>query len=346
LVEDGVAASPDGDGTNLTNIKQITGGSYHTCALANTGKVYCWGYDGYGELGNGSDETGDQVAPTLVEDGVATSPDGDGTNLTNIKQITGGDSHTCALANTGKVYCWGRDDDGELGNGSDETGDQVAPTLVEDGVAASPDSDGTNLTNIKQITGGGYHTCALANTGKVYCWGNDGNGRLGNGSDETGDQVAPTLVEDGVATSPDGDGTNLTNIKQITGGYFHTCALSNTGKVYCWGWDGYGELGNGSDETGDQVAPTLVEDGVAASPDGDGTNLTNIKQITGGSYHTCALANTGNGRSGGAHFGRRRRGDWLRHGRDESDEYQTDNGRISSHVRSFQHRQSLLLGKR
>jgi len=287
LVEDGVAASPDTDGTNLTNIKQITGGYYHTCALSNTGKVYCWGNDTDGQLGNGSDE------PTLVEDGVAAGSDSDGTNLTNIKQITGGIYHTCALSNTGKVYCWGWDDNGELGNGSDETGSQVAPTLVEDGVAASPDTDGTNLTNIKQITGGIYHTCALSNTGKVYCWGWDDNGQLGNGSDETGDQVAPTLVEDGVATSPDGDGTNLTNIKQITGGSYHTCALSNTGKVYCWGWDFYGQLGNGSDETGDQVAPTLVEDGVATSPDTDGTNLTNIKQITGGYYHTCALSNTG-----------------------------------------------------
>ncbi|MBT6443598.1 MAG: RCC1 repeat-containing protein, partial [Acidimicrobiaceae bacterium] len=122
-----------------------------------------------------------------------------------------------------------------------------------------------------QIAAGGSHTCALLNTGAVNCWGDNSFGRLGNGN--TTSSSAPVAVD----TFTDG----VTAVS-ITAGAYHTCALLNTGAVKCWGYNFYGQLGNGN--TTNSSAPVAV----AAFTDG----VTAVS-ITAGSEHTCAVLNTG-----------------------------------------------------
>jgi len=229
----------------------ITAGALHTCALLNTGAVNCWGYNSAGQLGDGS--TTNRLAPVAVNAftvGSATAV-----------SITAGYNHTCALLNTGAVNCWGYNGDGQLGNGS--TADSLVP------VAVSAFIGGVTAVS---ITAGGFHTCALLNTGAVNCWGYNGFGQLGNGS--SADSSAPVAVNAFTV----GSATAVS----ITAGYNHTCALLNTGAVNCWGYNGSGQLGDGTtNQSSAPVAVSAFTGGVTAV------------SITAGGSHTCALLNTG-----------------------------------------------------
>ena len=229
----------------------ITAGDSHTCALLNTGAVNCWGSNGDGQLGNNS--TTDSLVPVAV----AAFTDVSATAVS----ITAGDYHTCALLNTGAVNCWGYNGDGQLGNNT--TTDSSVPVAV----AAFTDVSATAVS----ITAGDSHTCALLNTGAVNCWGSNGDGQLGNGN--TTDSSVPVAV----AAFTDG----VTAVS-ITAGSYHTCAVLNTGAVNCWGYNGFGQLGNNTNT--DSSAP------VAVSTFTDGATAVSI---TAGAYHTCALLNTG-----------------------------------------------------
>jgi alpha-tubulin suppressor-like RCC1 family protein len=136
--------------------------------------------------------------------------------------------YTCAVSTTGAVYCWGWNNNGELGINS--TTESNVPVQVA-GVGGSG-----LLSGIASITAGGDHTCTLSTTGAVYCWG--GQGALGNNS--TTQSNVPVQVA-GVG----GSGL-LSGIAGIAGGWSHTCALSVTGRIDCWGYNPDGQLGNNS----------------------------------------------------------------------------------------------------
>ena len=246
----------------LTGITQIAAGGSHTCALTTSGSVKCWGYGASGQLGNNNDTTNQNTPVDVVATG------GSGT-LTNIIQITAGNTHTCALTTSGSVKCWGYGYYGQLGNGA--TANQNTPVDV-----VATGGTGT-LTDITQIAAGGYHTCALTTSGGAKCWGESFFGQLGN--NDTTNQNTPVNV---VATG--GTGT-LTDITQITAGGIHTCALTTSSGAKCWGSGLSGRLGNGA--TANQNTPVDV-----VATGGSGT-LTNVAQITAGSAHTCALTTSG-----------------------------------------------------
>ena len=265
----------DGSSTPLASISQISSGGEHTCALTTSGRVKCWGSGSYGQLGNDG-TTKDHPVDVVDEDG------GSGT-LANISQISAGNHHTCALTTSGGVKCWGLGSYGRLGN--DGTTNKDAPVVVVDG-----DGSSTHLANISQISSGSQHTCAVTSTGGVKCWGNGREGQLGN--DGITNKDAPVDVVDG-----DGSSTPLANISQISSGSEHTCALTTSRGVKCWGWGTYGRLGNDGTSTKDHPVDVVDEDG------GSGT-LANIVQISSGRFHTCALTSSGgvkcwgNGRKG------------------------------------------------
>ena len=257
----------DSDGEPLTGILQVESGETHACALTEEGEVLCWGNGADGRLGNdcGSSCTDQDQAVTVV------NRSGSGP-LAGIVQIDVGESHVCALSHRGEVLCWGSNQYGQLGNGRSGNNKSKDSPMV---VLKSSSTGSAPLTGIVQIATGKEHTCALTAKGDVLCWGNGADGRLGNGNAGVFAYPQDVLVED--------DGRVLTSIAQISAGGGHTCAVSKSGGVLCWGDGGSGQLGN--DERNDQDYPVNV-----ASGDGSVEPLINIVQVSAGNEHTCALS--------------------------------------------------------
>ncbi|MCU0652968.1 MAG: fibronectin type III domain-containing protein, partial [Candidatus Pacebacteria bacterium] len=283
----GAAASGDNDGTHLTNIKSLSGGTDGvTCAISNQKNIYCWGHNNFGQLGNNS--TDNSHISVRVAKGQAVEGDNNGTHLTNIASVGNGGNYVCAASASGNLYCWGRNAYGQLGDNS--TNDSLTPIRVLKGEAASGDNDGTYLTNIKSVAAGSNYVCAISNQNNVYCWGRNSNGQLGNGL--TDDSYVPVRVAYGESVTGDNDGEYLNNVLAITASSNYTCAASNAGNMYCWGYNGNGQLGDGS--TNRQVTPIRVLAGAAVGGDTSESYLANIKTVAASSNYTCAASNAGN----------------------------------------------------
>jgi len=224
-----------------STVTQVAAGRYHTCALTTMGGVKCWGDNSSGQLGNGT--TTPSATPTDVS-GL----------IVGVASITSGGSHTCALMAGGGVKCWGSNVNGQLGNGT--TSRSTVPVDV------------SGLTSgAASISAGTSHTCALTTGGGVKCWGANGQGRLGDGTmtDRT------TAVE----------ALGLTGgVAAISAGVSHTCALTVTGGVTCWGSNGNAQLGDGT--TTLRTSPTPVS-----------SLASGVASVSAGAYHTCAITVAG-----------------------------------------------------
>ena len=227
------------------SFSQFTSNGGYTCALTTTGQAYCWGLNNQGQLGNNS--TTNSRIPVAVQ-----MPAG-----VSFQSITAGSLHTCALTTTGQAYCWGLNNQGQLGNNS--TTNSRIPVAVQMPAGVS----------FQSITAGSLHTCALTTEGKAYCWGYSSSGQLGNNS--TTDSRIPVAVQMPAGVS----------FQSITAGSLHTCALTTEGKAYCWGYSSSGQLGNNS--TTDSRIPVAVQMPAGVS----------FQSITAGSLHTCALTTEG-----------------------------------------------------
>ena len=236
-------------------IKQISAGENHTCAIASDNRAYCWGSNKNGQLGNGS--TANSNVPVAVNtSGVLVGK--------TIKQISVEFSTSCVVASDNRAYCWGSNKNGQLGNGS--TADSRVPVAVNTyGVLVGK--------TIKEVATGGFHTCALDTSSKMYCWGLNSSGRLGGG-------LTSILSNVPVAVNMSGALAGKT-IKQMSTGYSSTCAIASDNRAYCWGSGNNGQLGNGS--TADSRVP------VAVNMSGTLAGKT-IKQILAGGDHGCVVA--------------------------------------------------------
>lgn len=194
----------------------ISAGEFHTCGLTTTGMAYCWGLNEYGILGSG-DSTNSSV-PAPVTGGLTFS------------SLTSGGYHNCALTAGGKAYCWGQNSVGELGNG--------AYTIS----SASPIAVVGDLT-FSALSAGRDFTCGVTVTGETYCWGLNIFGQLGTG-DAVGPEECPVYPHRGCSTRPVLVSGNL-RFAAISGGGNHTCGITESGVVYCWGLNDQGQLGNG-----------------------------------------------------------------------------------------------------
>lgn len=253
------------------NIVKIFVAQYHTCALSDDGNMYCWGYNYRGELGTGN--TTDSPVPVQVGGALA------GKTITD---IGGTNDASCAIA-SGKIYCWGVNNSGVTGLNT-TSGWTTTPTLVT--ASNTSTTLPTNYTATALSTSGsrGLVMCAIV-SGKAYCWGYNIIGSVGDNTSGTPNQykTVPTKVYDSGVLS----GKTVTTIS--TDGYLsataynHACVLAS-GAVYCWGDNGYGQLGDGSST--DRTTP------VAVSTSGvlNGKTVTDVKV---GLYHSCALANGG-----------------------------------------------------
>jgi alpha-tubulin suppressor-like RCC1 family protein len=244
----------------VTAVEEIGAGGFRSCALINNGQVKCWGYNNEGQIGDGT-HYNLRLTPVSVL-GIG----GTGV-LTNVTHISVGDTQACALISGGTVDCWGKNDVGQLGNGT--RNQTLTPTQVV-GVLG----DTGPLTGIIQISAGENHVCAVKQGGTIYCWGADDYGQLGNSASGTGTYSSyPVLV------------SGITNATQVSSGFLHACALLSDQSVKCWGYNGFGELGTGGRSNTSYPATVL---GVG----GSGT-LVNVTKISATNLNTCAVISGG-----------------------------------------------------
>lgn len=256
------------------NMSFIAAGSAHTCAISSEGKVYCWGYNSRGQLGVG--DRSDRSTPVLVS-GILSGK--------VITSIAAGDFHTCALDFDGVAYCWGSNGldssngtwSGQLGNNDSSHNDSLVPDDVFVGSGSV-----MNGKKIVAITAGHSHTCALDSGGVVYCWGDDGYGRLGNGSTNVNSQVPTKVDTTGVLS-----GKTVVSLMSSSGNADHTCVVASDGKAYCWGYNAIGQLGDTT--TTNRSSPVAV---LASSSDFYSNGKTVIS-IAAADTHTCAIMTGG-----------------------------------------------------
>ncbi|UTX51066.1 hypothetical protein KI440_02565 [Candidatus Saccharibacteria bacterium TM7i] len=225
-----------------------------TCAVSTTGRVYCWGFNGNGEIGDSSTTT--RTLPVSISSGEI--PDG-----AIVTQVSAMNGSVCVLTSQEKAYCWGANLEGRFGRGD--------TTASRTPVSVNSLYDKTRWPYLKNVSAGSTHACALTSDNRVYCWGNNGNGQLGDGT--TIQKSSPVAVSQGEI--PAG-----VTIRQLVTGVNYTCVLASDNKIYCWGYSNYGQLGDGT--TIQKSSPVAVSQGEI--PAG-----VTIRQLVAGSSHTCAL---------------------------------------------------------
>ena len=223
----------------------IAAGEYHACGIRTGGTLWCWGWNVFGQLGLGNQTNQDR--PQQV-----TTP-----APRRWASVTAGFGHTCATRTGGTLWCWGFNALGQLGLGNHT--DQDRPQQV-----TTPGRGGW-----ASVTAGGGHTCATRTGGTLWCWGFNVYGQLGIGN--TTGQDLPQQV-----TTPTPGGW-----ASVAAGDRHTCATLISGKLWCWGGNGYGQLGIGSD-----VEQDLPRQVTTPAPRG-------WASLTAGSFHTCATRTGG-----------------------------------------------------
>jgi alpha-tubulin suppressor-like RCC1 family protein len=238
----------------------ITAGGDRTCALTTAGALWCWGANGYGQLGDGT------TSPPAGNEPLPVQP------AARWRQVTAGLGHTCALTTAGALWCWGDNDAGQLGDGTNDTG--LPPRRVSDAPWKSVSAGWTSTCGVDGagalwcwgaefgggnrsdeprrigtgttwtgVSTGTSHACALRHDGSLWCWGSNVAGQLG------------TADEDPV-TAPVRARTDLTTTwTSVSVGTAHTCASDVHGELWCWGADDKGQRGD--EKTGDPWSPPI-----------------------------------------------------------------------------------------
>jgi alpha-tubulin suppressor-like RCC1 family protein len=237
-----------GDGTKINrfapvpvaggrSFHRISAGEFHACALTSGGAAFCWGENASGKLGDGT--TTDRLTPVRVKSGGRL-----------FGQVVAGWTHTCALGTDALGYCWGANFSGQLGDGT--TTDRTVPVAIRGG------------RSLKQITAGERHSCAVTTGNAAYCWGYNQYGQIGDGTATfAGHRLHPVAVLGGLSFTA------------VFAGGFHTCGLTTTKLAYCWGYNAFGQLGDGTVTR--RTTPVAVTGG------------RHFSGLSAGFSHTCAV---------------------------------------------------------
>ena len=270
--------------SGLVGVVQVGAGISHSCAVLAGGTARCWGQNTSGQLGDGT--TIGRLTPVPV------------TGLGEVAAIALSRGHTCAVRIDGSIRCWGENSDFRLGDGTND--DRTTPVAVTgvsravdvtagetstcavlaagtarcwgdnaggqlgtgDRVARVSPTTPVGQVGVVQVATGGGHSCALLAVGTVRCWGDNQSGQLGDGTSGT-DRSTPVTV------------TGLSGVIALDAGEAHTCAVLFDRTVRCWGFNGSGQLGDG---TSGNNRLTPVAPGVAG-----------VASVSAGLAHTCAV---------------------------------------------------------
>jgi hypothetical protein len=221
----------------FTDWVEISAGGFHTAAVRANGSAWAWGSGVQGQLGDNS--TTSRLSPVSVVG-----------SFTDWVQISAGSGHTAAVRANGTAWAWGAGGNGRLGNNT--TTNRSSPVSVVGG-----------FTDWVQISAGGSHTAAVRANGTAWCWGFNGQGRLGDNS--TTSRLSPVSVVGG-----------YTDWVEISAGFTHTAAVRANGSAWAWGSNGNGRLGDNS--TTSRLSPVSVVGG-----------FTDWVQISAGDGHTAGV---------------------------------------------------------
>jgi alpha-tubulin suppressor-like RCC1 family protein len=263
----------------------VAAGGSHSCGIRVDGSLWCWGYSGSGQTGGPSSDE-----PQMVDAGPW-------------REVMAGNTHSCGVTEDDELFCWGEDSRGQRGDGPGNG----AGTVVQIGAGEAWDT---------VARGVGDHTCARTLAGDLHCWGESGDGQIGDG--ELVDEHAPQQVPGGagwtavaaggdrtcgirggdllcwggwfvrqaeIATSPTEPTTTGTGWLAVAAGMEHVCAIDGEGNLWCWGDGEAGELGTGG--TGYQADPVEI------------VPTREWLDVTVGQHHTCAVEELTDGQTAG-----------------------------------------------
>ncbi|MEK2688537.1 RCC1 domain-containing protein [Bdellovibrio sp. GT3] len=273
-----------------TTYSMVSAFSDYTCGVTTTGSLKCWGYNGAGQLGNNTTTT--LMTPTMIDSG------------TSYITVNTGYDQTCGITTMGYLKCWGSNQNGQLGDGT--TIDRKTPGI-------------TDNTAYTSVSVGGYHTCGILSAGYLKCWGDNQYGQLGMGYGSIVTTPKPVDSATAHSKASAGQvntcgitargikcwgenyggqiGDRTTAIKPIptvvdpgtpykaiavngnSAGNHHTCGITETGLLKCWGSNVYGEIGDGTKTK--RTYPVLVD------------SNTSYSAVANGDLHTCAITTSG-----------------------------------------------------
>ncbi|HEX6107251.1 MAG TPA: hypothetical protein VFZ26_16815 [Gemmatimonadales bacterium] len=209
--------------------QQLSGGYDHTCGVTADQRAYCWGYNGLGQLGDGT--TTQRLTPVPVAGDL------------RFRQISAGSFVTCGVTTSDRVYCWGSNEIGQLGDGT--TTRRLTPVRV------------AGSRYYRQVETNASHTCAVTPERRAFCWGDNRRGALGNGNN-----TGPEVGRYGAFSSRPVAVVGSHAFRQVTAGFDHTCGVTTGDDAYCWGSNARGQLGD-STEVRRRTSPVRVAGGRA-----------------------------------------------------------------------------------
>ena len=202
------------------NITYITGGTEHNCAILKDSSIRCMGRYVSGQIGGG---IGHSTRTIMGKEG---NPLGNQTVI----HIAAGNRHTCAILKDSSVKCWGRNDFGQTGGGTQNS--KNSRTLI--GTAGDP----LNGQTATALAAGIDHTCAILTDKSVKCWGDNNLGQTGGGSKKSSN--TRTII------GTQGDPLSGETVTAIAAGNNHACAILSDDSIKCWGSNDFGQTGGGS----------------------------------------------------------------------------------------------------